>query len=109
MAVAEQPPIRLVVHDDDLTRNRLTVFFRLFLAIPHFIWLMLWGLAASVVAFVLWLAILISAEAPEILHDFVAGYVRYATHLSACSSQRTRIRAFAAARATRWTSRSTHP
>ncbi len=83
MAVAEQPPIRLVVHDDDLTRNRLTVFFRLFLAIPHFIWLMLWGLAASVVAFVLWLAILISAEAPEILHDFVAGYVRYATHLSA--------------------------
>ena len=83
MAVAEQPPIRLVVRDDDLTRNRLTVFFRLFLAIPLFIWLMLWGLAASVVAFVLWLAILISAEAPEILHDFVAGYVRYATHLSA--------------------------
>ena len=79
----EQPPIRLVVHDDDLTRSRLTVFFRLLLAIPHLIWLMLWGLAASVVAFVLWLAILINAEAPSSLHDFVAGYVRYATHLSA--------------------------
>jgi hypothetical protein len=79
----EQPPIRLVVHDDDLTRDRLTVFFRLLLAIPHLIWLMLWGLAASVVAFVLWLAVLINGEAPSSLHGFVAGYVRYATHLSA--------------------------
>ena len=83
MAVLEQRPIRLVVRDDDLTRNRLTVFFRLFLAIPHLIWLMLWGLAASLVSFILWLAVLISGEAPAILHDFVAGYVRYATHLSA--------------------------
>jgi Domain of unknown function (DUF4389) len=79
----EQRPIRLVVHDDDLTRNRLTVFFRLLLAIPHLIWLMLWGIATSVVAFVLWLAILINAEAPSSLHGFVAGYIRYATHLSA--------------------------
>ena len=31
-------PVRLVV-DDDRRRSRLTVFFRLFLAIPHFFWL----------------------------------------------------------------------
>ena len=30
-------PVQLVV-EDDLQRNRLTVFFRLILAIPHFIW-----------------------------------------------------------------------
>src|SRR5207244_7323778 len=33
-------PVRLVV-TDDLRRTRLTVFFRLLLAIPHFIWLSL--------------------------------------------------------------------
>ena len=75
-------PVRLVVRDDSLHRNRLTVFFRLFLAIPHFIWLTLWGIAAFVVAFILWLAVLIEGKAPENLHDFVAGYVRYATHVA---------------------------
>ena len=35
-------PIRLVV-TDDLRRSRLTVFFRLPLAIPQLIWLALWG------------------------------------------------------------------
>jgi hypothetical protein len=76
-------PIRLVVRDDDLRRSRLTVFFRLLLAIPHLIWMTLWGIAAFVVAFILWLAVLIEGKAPEILHDFVAGYVRYATHVGA--------------------------
>ena len=37
-------PVRLVV-EDDLERNRLTVFFRLILAIPHFIWVFLWTIA----------------------------------------------------------------
>lgn len=76
-------PIRLVVSDGDLRRSRLTVFFRLFLAIPHLIWLLLWGIAVNVVVFVLWLALLIEARAPTMLHDFVAGYVRYATHVGA--------------------------
>jgi hypothetical protein len=77
------PPVRLVVHDDELRRSRLTVFFRLLLAIPHFVWFTLWGTAASIVSFILWLAILIEGKAPTSLHDFVSGYVRYATHLSA--------------------------
>ncbi len=76
-------PIRLVIRDDDLRRNRPTVFFRLLLALPHLVWLTLWGAAASIVSFVLWLAVLIEGKAPASLHDFVAGYLRYATHLSA--------------------------
>jgi len=79
----EERPIRLVVRDDNLARSRLTVFFRLLLAIPHLVWLTLWGFAAFVVAFILWLAVLIEGKAPGILHDFVAGYVRYATHVGA--------------------------
>jgi hypothetical protein len=76
-------PIRLVVRDEDLDRSRLTVLFRLFLWIPHFVWLLLWGLAANVAAFALWLAILIEGKAPTVLHDFVASYVRYATQVGA--------------------------
>jgi hypothetical protein len=81
VAVPSQRPIRLVVLDDDLGRSRLTVVFRLILAIPHFVWLLLWGIAAFVAAFVLWLAVLIEGKAPAVLHDFVAGYLRYATHV----------------------------
>jgi small-conductance mechanosensitive channel len=75
-----QRPIRLVV-TDDLQRNRLTVFFRLILAIPHFVWITLWGIAAFVVSFVMWLAVVIQRRVPSVLHDFVAGYLRYATHV----------------------------
>jgi Domain of unknown function (DUF4389) len=79
----ERRPIRLVVQDDGLHRSRLTVFFRLLLAIPHLVWLTLWGVAAFVVSFVMWLAVVINAEAPSSIHDFVAGYLRYATHVGA--------------------------
>jgi len=81
-AVDEQRPIRLVVRDD-LRRSRLTVFFRLLLAVPVLLWLTLRGIAAFLVAFALWLAILIDAKAPSSLHDFVASYLRYATQVSA--------------------------
>jgi hypothetical protein len=75
-------PIRLVVRDDELRRSRLTVFFRLLLAIPVLVWLTLRGIAAFVVGFVNWLAVLIQGEVPDSLHGFVAGYVRYATQVS---------------------------
>jgi Domain of unknown function (DUF4389) len=84
VAVApHERPIRLVVRDDSLERSRLTVFFRLILAIPLIIWLVLWGIAAFAVAFVLWLAVLINREAPRNLHDFVAAYLRFSTHFGA--------------------------
>jgi hypothetical protein len=34
-------PIHLLL-SDDLKRSRLTVFFRLLLALPHMVWLSLW-------------------------------------------------------------------
>ena len=77
-----RPPVRLV-GSDELARSRLTVFFRLLLAIPHFLWLALWGIAATVVAFVLWIATLVSGRPPRELHAFVAAYVRYSAHLAA--------------------------
>jgi len=76
------PPVRLVV-SDELQRSRLTVFFRLLLAIPHFIWLALWSLATLVVAVINWFATLFRGQSPGWAHGFLAAYVRYSTHLNA--------------------------
>jgi uncharacterized protein DUF4389 len=75
-------PVRLVVADD-LQRSRLTVCFRLLLAVPHLVWVTLFGIAASFVALAAWLAVLIERRVPTSLHDFLARYVRYTTHLAA--------------------------
>lgn len=75
-------PVRVVV-TDDLRRSRATVAFRALLAIPHLVWVGLWGLAAFTLAFVVWLAILVEGRAPRALHDFLASYVRYATQVAA--------------------------
>jgi uncharacterized protein DUF4389 len=82
-AIPSERPVRLVVRGDELDRSRLTTFFRLLLAIPVLVWLFLRGIAAFVVAFVNWLAVLIQGEVPDSLHDFVASYVRYAAQVSA--------------------------
>jgi uncharacterized protein DUF4389 len=74
--------IRLVVADD-LRRSRLTVFFRLLLAIPHFIWLFLWGIAVFFAAIAGWFATLFAGRLPGALHRFLAAYVRYWTHVYA--------------------------
>ena len=75
-------PIRLRV-DDDLRRSRLTVFFRLLLAIPHLIWLYLWAVVAALAALVNWFATLFTGRSPDGLHRFIALFLRYSTHVTA--------------------------
>lgn len=75
-------PVHLIVGDDE-ARSRLTVFFRLLLAIPHLIWLSLWGIAASLALVVNWFATLFAGQSPRGLHNFLAAYVRYAIHVGA--------------------------
>ncbi len=72
--------VNLVV-TDDLRRNRLTVFFRLLLAIPHYVWLYLWGIAAVIVTLIAWFAALFTKRVPDGLHGFLARYVRYQVHV----------------------------
>ena len=83
MRSVEPRPIRVVVREGELERRRLTVLFRLVLALPHLVWLALWSIAAWTVGFAAWLAVLIEAEVPAILHGFLAAYVRYSTHVNA--------------------------
>jgi hypothetical protein len=77
-----QHPIHLVV-TDDLQRNRLTVFFRLLLAIPHFLWLALWGIAVWFAVLAAWVVGIFTGRVPEGLHGFIASYLRYLTHVYA--------------------------
>lgn len=75
-------PVGLVV-EDDLKRSRLTVFFRLLLTLPHFVWLILWGVVAFLAGIVGWVAALILGRLPLALHRFLAAYLRYSTHVFA--------------------------
>ncbi len=75
-------PVQLAV-EDDLQRNRLTVFFRLLLAIPHLIWFVLWSIAATIVAILNWFATLAMGQPPAAFHRFLCAYVRYTVHLGA--------------------------
>jgi Domain of unknown function (DUF4389) len=78
----DRHPIQLVI-TDDLRRNRLTVLVRLLLAIPHFIWLTIWGIAAGIAIIIAWFAALFLGRVPDGLHSFISGFIRYGTHVNA--------------------------
>jgi hypothetical protein len=69
--------------DDDLRRDRVGVFFRWPLSMPHLVWATGWGALAVVVAPVSWLWTLAAGRSPRPLHRFLAAYVRYATRVGA--------------------------
>jgi len=62
--------------------SRLTTFFRVLMVIPQ--WIVLWfiGMAASVVIFITWWAILFTGRYPRWAFNFVAGYVRWYTRVT---------------------------
>ena len=66
---------------DERARNRLTVAFRLVLAIPHLVWHSLWAIAVFSAAIAGWIAALATGRLPDPLHRFFGAFVRYATHV----------------------------
>jgi hypothetical protein len=80
--VTSTHPIRLVVNDD-LQRTRLTVFFRAILAIPLLLWAVLWAVIAVLAYIVNWFATLFMGQSPDGLHNFLATFLRYTTHVRA--------------------------
>jgi len=75
-------PVRFVV-TDDLRRSRLTVFFRLLLALPHFVWISIWTYAMFVVIAFQWLWVIGAGHMEEDVHRYFGRYVRYHVHLHA--------------------------
>lgn len=73
-------PARAVIRDDG-RRSRLTVFFRLLLALPHLVVLWLWSLLAFVLAVVSWFSILFTGR--PVAAELQARFVRYNTHVLA--------------------------
>ncbi len=76
-------PASLTVLDPPLPRNRLTVGFRIFLAIPHFIVLVFLLMAWWITAFVAWLLILVADVYPEGLYTFGVGALRWLIRVEA--------------------------
>jgi Domain of unknown function (DUF4389) len=75
----DRRPVRLLV-DDDLQRSRGTVFFRAIFALPFLIWLAVWAVGATFIAFFHWLIALFDGKPSSDLHDFLARFIRFATH-----------------------------
>jgi uncharacterized protein DUF4389 len=79
--VIERHPIYLAV-TDDRKRSRLTVFFRLVLAVPPFLWIMIWTWAIPFVLVAQWCFTLVAGRPAHGLFRFITRYLRYATHLN---------------------------
>lgn len=84
LPLADLPPhpVHLVL-TDHLERSRLTVFFRLLLAVPHLIWLTLWTALVLPAALVAWLVAVTTGRLPRFLHRFLAAWVQYTMHVCA--------------------------
>ena len=68
---------------DDRQRWRLTTALRLVLALPHLYLVEYWGLVAIVVAIVDWFIALVRGRTPVAVHEWLARYARYTTHVMA--------------------------
>ena len=64
-------------------RDRLTVFFRLILAIPLAIWLYVYAIVAYLAVVIAWFAIVITGSYPRGLYNFVAGFTRFLARFTA--------------------------
>lgn len=82
-AVTLPPDKARFVVDYEEKRSRLTTFFRFITAIPHIIWLMLYGIVASFAVLFAWFAIVFTAKFPAGLYSFTEGYLRYYARVSA--------------------------
>jgi hypothetical protein len=77
------PPVRTAFTPELENRNRVTVGFRLILAIPQIIVVVLLSVAAFVVWVIALFAVLFTGRWPEGLRTFVVGYMRWVTRVEA--------------------------
>ncbi len=77
------PPVRNGFAPELEDRNRVTVGFRLILAIPQLIVVAILGIAAIVVLLIALFAVLFTGRWPEGLRTFIVGYMRWVTRVEA--------------------------
>ena len=76
-------PAELELPSPRQPRNRLTVAFRLILAIPHLLVVWALGLAWGLTTLIAWFAILFTGSYPEPLYDFGVGALRWNVRVEA--------------------------
>jgi hypothetical protein len=76
-ALFEGPAPVLVSFAPPARQSRLTIAFRVLLAIPHLVILYALGIAAEVVAFIGWFAALFTGSLPDWAHSFITGVMRW--------------------------------
>lgn len=76
-------PIRATFDVAAEGRNRLTVFFRVIMIIPHAVLLTIISMVASIVMFIAWIAALVTGSVPAGMHTFLTGVQNYSTRVSA--------------------------
>src|ERR1051326_7888233 len=73
----------LVAFAGSAPQSRLTVAFRIFLAIPQLIVLWLLGVAAGVITIIGWFGALFTGRLPVFAADFLSGYLRWLSRVYA--------------------------
>jgi hypothetical protein len=73
----------LTLSPPDTTRDRVTVAFRIFLALPHIFVLWLLGIAWAVTTVIAWACILFTGKYPPGLYHFAVGVLRWSTRVEA--------------------------
>lgn len=76
-------PAELVLARPEEARNRLTVFFRLLLAMPHLFVLWFLSLAWGVTTAIAWAVILFTGRYPEALYGFAIGVLAWTVRVEA--------------------------
>jgi hypothetical protein len=64
-------------------RSRLTTFFRAILAIPQLVFAAFYGIAFFIAYIAAWFALLFTARWPISLYEFMGGFLRYITRVTA--------------------------
>jgi hypothetical protein len=73
----DDPRVRVDIQPQLTDRNRLTAFFRIILAIPQLLVVVVLGVAAAVVTFIAIFAVLFTGRWPEGMRDFVIKVQRW--------------------------------
>jgi hypothetical protein len=79
----DDPRVRVEMTPQLTNRNRVTVAFRIILAIPQLIVLALLGLATAVAVLIAFFAVLFTGQWPEGLRDFVVKVIRWSVRFQA--------------------------
>ncbi len=83
----EDYPVKFeVTYPENSSRGILllrTFFGFIYVLIPHGLILLFYGIAASVVMFIAWWAILFTGKFPKGMFDFIVGYMRWSNRVNA--------------------------